>query len=171
MAVQGLLQVCSGQNTRGVFPADIFTCHSRGSAGVSDNTDNFSFSLSAPVSHLSEPMYTIPGPWNCFAYMEFTAAIVNIFIDTCAFPAIACQNVSPGKGPLAALCPVPGSLSHKMAQEVVCEPLRCAGGILYVSASLCHSLKKKKIPKWSHQRDNPAMSQIFIGTEPLMRVW
>lgn len=35
------------------------------------------------------------------------------------------------------------------------------------SHSVCTALKKKS-PKWKHQRDNPPMSQIFTGTEPLV---
>lgn len=67
---------------------------------------------------------------------------------TCAFP---CCHMS--KGPPAAF---PSN--------------RCGvnpWGTLAALSQCLHGFKIKS-PKWKHQRDNPPMSQIFTGTEPLV---
>ena len=49
----------------------------------------------------------------------------------------------------------------QMAQGLVCGPLRYSAALLLLK-------RRKKSRDWRYQKDNPELSQIFIGTEPLM---
>lgn len=110
-----------------------------------------------------------PFIWACVDHntlMEFTAAICNRINYTCAVLAMTCRNVCHERGLLAALSTVPGPRSHqKDTKSDVWTP---EVGWLH-PLGLCIALPFfKQSPQWRHRRDNPAVSQILTGNEPLM---
>lgn len=92
-----------------------------------------------------------------------------LFITPVLFLAITCQNIC-GEKKVCRL-PVFSSslpLSSNGKRVGVWTPEVRWLHPQVICTALLFLKKKKKSPQWRHQRDNPAMSQIFVGTEPPM---
>ena len=86
---------CSGYSW--LFTADILTCHSRRSTGVTNsvNTSSIFHSKSLSIRHVNEhEQYQSPG------MSALNAAIINVRYSTSAFRALTSQNVYSENGSL-----------------------------------------------------------------------
>lgn len=95
------------------------------------------------MSHLKEPACTETGHWD--SLMLTCSHWVSVCV--CEVPALTFPNVSS--------CPLP------------LGDTRGAVWTPEVQWPYCSAVPTKSA-QWRHQRDNPAMSQIFTGAEPLM---